>query len=507
VVIHALNAMLLFLLLRWATGAVGRSFVAAALFAWHPFNVQSVAWVAERKNVLSSLFVLLAIGAYGWYARQPQVRRFAVAAGFFIAALASKPMAVTLPFLLLLLDYWPLQRVKGWRPTSPEFPVPQQSPRRLLLEKLPPFVLSAASCVVTVWAQKAGGALQPLQGLTFYLRLKNALWSYGVYLGKTFWPSRFSVLYPHPGASLPLWKPLVAVAFLCAFSIAAWSQRNKRPYLLVGWLWFLGALVPVIGFVQVGDQAMADRYAYLPLIGIFVMVVWGAAEFYDWVRLGPTLGWASAAASLAILAALTFHELGFWKDSVTLWSHALQVTNGNPLIEKYLGNSLFQLGKLQEARVHLLQAEQAEPQNVVVHINLGVSYLANSQTQEAEQQFESVIKLTDDPKVGPEDMQFRPSAFLDLGIAYALANDFPNALANIEQATQSGQARIDNFITKVQVSVSMNHSEDGVVKLALGLWAEGRKAEASSMLQDAVNANPEYNRARQLLSYLNSDPK
>jgi hypothetical protein len=275
--IHALNVLLLFILVRQATGAVGCSFVVAAFFAWHPFNVESVAWVSERKNLLSTFFLLLTLGAYGWYVRKPQLKRFLLVIAFFLLALASKPMAVSLPFVLLLLDYWPLQRIAGWTARAEES-APQRPFARLLLEKWPLFALSAASCAVTLWVQKAGGAVDSLQVVPWGARLSNAVYSYVIYISKTFWPSGFAVLYPlHQ--RMPFSKPGIAMLLLCAVSAAVWKQRVTQPYLPVGWLWFLGTLIPVIGVVQVGQQAMADRYAYVPLIGIFIIVAWGIGEF------------------------------------------------------------------------------------------------------------------------------------------------------------------------------------------------------------------------------------
>lgn len=369
VAIHALNVLLLFLLLKQATGAVGRSFFVAALFAWHPFNVGSVAWVAERKNVLSTLFFLLTLGAYGWYARKPEIRRFILVVVFFIMALASKPMAVTLPFVLLLLDYWPLQRIKGWTEMSPRFSIPQQSIPRLALEKGPLFLLSAASSVITIWAQKRGGAVESLQAFPFTTRLAIAVHSYASYIWKTFWPAGFALYYPHAGTSVPLWKLAVAMTFLCAISFLAWTQRTTKPYIVVGWLWFLGTLLPVIGIVQVGDQEMADRYAYLPLIGLFILITWGLADWLDLRRVGAAPRWACAAIALVSLSFVSYRELGFWRDSSSIWTHALQSTGGNLKVEKQLGSSLLVLGRSSEALPHLAKVASSDPTDVVTHID------------------------------------------------------------------------------------------------------------------------------------------
>jgi len=296
VLLHVLNVLLLFLLLARVTGATGRSLLVAACFALHPINVESVAWVAERKNLLSTLLFLLALGAYGWYARLPNIRRYLVVAVLFALGLTAKPMVITLPFVLLLLDLWPLQRSQGWnrlasplRPqtrknrrkrleavatenASSRFPASQATFSRLVLEKLPLLVFCAGSAVITVIAQQTA-ALRTVAKFPLDTRLENAICAYAMYVCKAFWPARLTIFYPHPGSSLEAWKVWLAALFLMVVSALVWKQRLRRGYLVTGWLWYLGTLVPVIGLVQVGDQAMADRYGYIPLIGIFVMAV------------------------------------------------------------------------------------------------------------------------------------------------------------------------------------------------------------------------------------------
>ena len=272
--IHAANAVLLFLLLAFATRRSGPSLLVALLFALHPINVESVAWVAERKNVLSTFFFLGAIGAYGWYARKPHWQRYLAVATLFAAGLMSKPMVITFPFVLLLLDYWPLGRVEGNQASSPG---PTLSWTKLLVEKLPLLALSAASAVITMKAQQAGGAMRSTAQFSLGVRVENAVVAYATYLWKLIWPSHLAPLYPHPGDSLASWQVALSLLVLLAITSIVLAFRAKR-YLLVGWLWFLGTLVPVIGLVQVGDQAMADRYAYVPLVGIFVMIAWGFAD-------------------------------------------------------------------------------------------------------------------------------------------------------------------------------------------------------------------------------------
>ena len=280
--LHASNALLLFLILQWFTGYTARSLMVAALFAVHPLNVESVAWVAERKNVLCMLFFLLALAAYGWYVRQPTVARYLAVALLFAMGLMSKPMVITLPIVLLLLDYWPLGRthfsanVESRDEASPRFAASTQPVWRLCLEKVPLLLLSAGSAIVTMLAQRAGGAVLTSAERSPLLRLENVIVCYVLNIKKVFWPSHLAALYPYPH-TLPAWQVAASALFLVAVTCAVLKYREHR-YLVVGWFWYLGTMVPMIGLIQVGNQAMADRYAYLPLIGLFIMIVWAAAD-------------------------------------------------------------------------------------------------------------------------------------------------------------------------------------------------------------------------------------
>ena len=332
--LHAIDAVILFLLLSRITGKIGRSLLVAALFALHPVNVESVAWVAERKTVLSMLFLLLALWAYLWYVRKPGIGRHVCMDALFALALAAKPMAVTFPFLLLLLDYWPMQRVKlqpinDWQSPSGTLPLPQFPPFRLLLEKLPLFALSAASCTVTVIAQHRV-AMQTMEAFPLRDRVVNALFSYVMYLWEAVWPVHLSVFYAPQGSRLAIWQAALCMAFLIAISILVWTERRSRPYFLFGWLWFLGTLVPMIGIVQVGDQGMADRYAYLPYVGIFIPAVWGLADLAQNIRLEPKWSAAAACAVLLVLFFLTRRQLQYWESSEVLF-HALLASDSGQL--------------------------------------------------------------------------------------------------------------------------------------------------------------------------------
>ncbi len=338
-VFHAANAVLVFLMLRRLTARVWPAALAAALFAWHPLRAESVAWVAERKDVLSTFFWCLALWAYGRYAERPSIIRYALVAIPFALGLASKAMVVTLPCVLLLLDFWPLERVgrsdfqggAGWSKL-----------RRIIGEKLPLFALSAAASLVTVWAQQSVGMVRSVALLSLPMRAMNALVSYVAYLGGTIWPANLAALYPLPDRQLePLWVAAAAITIL-AISAAAVGWRRRRPYWFVGWFWYLGTLVPVIGLVQVGDQAMADRYTYIPSIGLCIAVAWGLADWSNvplWRRYAASVG---AACVLLALLIVTHRQVSLWRDTITLFRHTLALTGSNHTAHFTLGTALLE---------------------------------------------------------------------------------------------------------------------------------------------------------------------
>ncbi len=374
VLLHAINAVLLFLLLHKATGFPWRSLCVAALFALHPLNVETVAWVSERKSLLSMLFSLLAVACYGWYARTPEAypqkwRRYVAVIFFFVLALLAKPMAVTLPVVLLILDFWPLERM----------PVPcsigdAQIWKRaggLLAEKIPLLAISVASSWITVVAQHRGEAMTSTSALAMQQRIGNAIVAYAKYIGKMFWPSGLSYYYPHPGNRLATWEILAAALLLIAITAVVWRYRERR-YLVFGWTLFVVTLLPVIGIVQVGLQAMADRYAYIPLIGLFVMMVWELSEAAERWHI-PAAAQGAVAATLAFaLGAVTVINIGYWRDSVTLFSHAREVVPyANTRIETNLGAALVDSGRTDEGIEHFKIAESLAPDLFVAHFNIG----------------------------------------------------------------------------------------------------------------------------------------
>ncbi|MFZ0908930.1 MAG: tetratricopeptide repeat protein [Candidatus Acidiferrales bacterium] len=340
VLIHTLNAVLLFLLLVWVTKRIQPSFLVAALFALHPINVESVAWVAERKNILSTLFFLLAIAAYVRYAQRPDWRRYVLVVALFAAGLMAKPMVITLPFVLLLLDYWPLDRTpldKTQSVPASSNGIPRMAYSRLVLEKIPLLFLSAASAWITLKAQR--GAEHTFGEFSFAVRVENAVVAYGLYLWKMLWPTRLAI-YPHSVVALAAWQWILSALVLIGITAVVAVFRRRR-YLVVGWCWFLGTLIPVIGLVQVGEFAMADRYAYVPLIGIFIMISWSLADLAEAKKVSTVWRAVPALCALVTLGCVAHRQMGYWDSDYDLWSHALAVSE-NPFTHNALGVLLMQ---------------------------------------------------------------------------------------------------------------------------------------------------------------------
>jgi len=500
--IHAVNAALLFLLLVYATGRVGRSIFVAALFALHPVNVESVAWVAERKNVLSTFFMLLALAAYARYALKPSVQRYLIVAACFAFGLMSKPMVITLPCALLLLDFWPLARVKG--SAVEHFAVPQKPLSYLLLEKLPLLAMSAASAMITIQAQQSAGAMRSTMQFSFGVRLENALVAYASYLWNMIWPTKLAPLYPHPGDSLAFWQialSLVVVGSITAITIALRSRR----YLLIGWLWFLGTLVPVIGLIQVGDQAMADRYAYIPLIGVFVMIAFGAADFVSARKLQPAVPMAISAVILAALGFVTYRQLAFWSSSYALWSHTLQVTSNNFIAENNLGGALLLEGKVDDAFPHFQAAARINPQDPMSHSNIGAYLQEHQQLEKAIEEYQTTIRLASEPML-------LSATYANLGTAYRDLGDSTRAEESYNQALQLNpaqssaylglgrlreqQGRRDDAITNYQRAAELRPSEEAYLWMARALEQAGKLREALEAYENVLKINPDSGEAQ-----------
>jgi protein O-mannosyl-transferase len=483
VLLHALNVLLLFFLLQRYTDFTGRSLMVAALFALHPVNVESVAWIAERKNLLSMLFFLLALGAYGNYARKPGVARYTLVALLFALGLMAKPQVITFPFVLLLWDYWPLER------TSAGF-------SKLISEKLPLLAISLVSAIVTVQAQTAGGAVRSMAEYSFSIRLENAIVAYARYVGEMFWPSKLSPMYPHPGNSLAAWQVCGALFLLLAITALVVFFRRKR-YLMVGWLWFLGTSVPMIGLVQVGPQARADRYAYLPFLGLFVMICWGAAEWAEERHVSTTWLIAPSLAMLLALAVVSHRAIGYWSDDLTLWSHALQVTNRNSFAEDSLGGALINAGRIEDAVPHFRNAVAIDPRDPVAHLNIGAYEQQQGQLENALGEYQQVLSLTSDKRLRSNALGNSGSAYRHMGDAVRAKQDYEDALRIAPDQIMSllGMGLLAQRSGDLPAAISQYSHAMSVQPSAEGYLLLARAFEQAGRTQDSQTATE---RARQL---------
>ena len=494
--LHAINAVLLFLLLRSATEFRWRSLMVAALFALHPINLESVAWASERKNVLSMMFFLLALFSYGWYARKPRLGRYATVAGFFALALLSKPQVVAFPFLLLLWDYWPLCRIE-----APTIPAPATQPAGapkfrmtwLVAEKLPLLLLSAASIVVTITAQRAGGGVKTLSLYSPLLRLETAVISYVSYLGKAFWPVKLAGLYPHPTQLYPAWK-VAAAAFLLVVITALVIRARERRYLFVGWFWFLGSLIPMIGLVQVGFQSMADRYAYISFIGLFLMLIWFAADWAKARQVSAPVAAIPAVFCLLVLGSLTYRQLGYWHDVSSFWSHTLAVTQDNYIAHDSLGDFLLTHGHADEAAEHFRAAIAIRPDDLAANLNLANYENARGNFPAAIEHYEKVA--AESARMGLPAASLQASACLKLGTIYRRTADFTKATEYFEKTLllvpnqpqaliglgliAEGTDNVKEAIRDYSQAMEAEPSDVGYLLLAHALHQEGKLDESKA---------------------------
>jgi hypothetical protein len=421
--IHATSVLLLFLVLLRATGFAGRSFLVAALFALHPINVEAVAWIAERKTMLSTLFFILALAAYRWYVSQPRWTRYIFVAGLFGAGLLCKPQIITFPCVLLLWDYWPLWRLslfKGDTSTSSgPSAFPQRSLSYLIKEKIPLFFICLISAAITMKVQ--GAARPSYWPYTIGVRLENAIVAYVRYLGKALWPVNLAPLYVHPGKLLPIAQVLAAAMLLLAITAFVWAFRRFR-YLPVGWLWFLGMLVPMIGIIQVGRQSMADRYAYNAFIGLFLMICWGVGELAQRNRVPlPALAVAALVVLLS-LGVVARRQLNYWGDPLAIWEHAAQVTDGNWVAEDLVAEILASRGQVSEAMPHFYRAYAIVPMEHTANSGIAMYLQRHNQIPEALEHFKIVVKPGSEAERN-EKMQ----AFQYMAKDYDALGDLPNA--------------------------------------------------------------------------------
>jgi tetratricopeptide (TPR) repeat protein len=516
---HTANVLLLFLLLQKATGYTWRSFMVAALFGVHPLNVESVAWIAERKNVLCAFFFLLTLASYGWYVRSPNAKRYLLVTFLFVLGLMSKPMVITLPFVLLLLDYWPLGRLR-----SRQVPGLEGGPRppgvgsgssslplwRLMVEKIPLLLLSVGSALITMKAQREGGALR----LEYSVgeRLGNALVSYAAYLGKGIYPIHLAALYPHPGHLISGWLIFFSTVLLIA--LTAVTVKFKRfPYLLVGWLWFLGTMIPVIGLIQVGAQAMADRYVYIPFVGLFVMAIWGGADWAAGRQIPQKMVAVVALSTLAILSTITHFQELRWHDSVTLWSYVISVTGPNFVAQDNLACALVVQQKYEDAVRHFHYAVQINPQDPLSQLNIGVDEAQHGNVKDAIARFQFALMTV--------DRRLRVTAYSNLASAYRRSHDYKRARDSYESALR---LRPDDAFSLIGLGIVMQKSGDlvraidlysgaihvqptdvGYLLLAQSLEKAGRADDARVALQQAQHLTGDLSTAERAMSDLLSD--
>ena len=470
VLLHAANTALVFLVFRRLTGATWRSLMLAALFGWHPLRVESVAWVTERADVLSTLFWMLALLAYASYAQKSEVRGqksgtnlpnpksfllvpfYWLSLFFFALGLMSKAMLVTMPFVLLLLDWWPLERLRSG------------SVWRLVREKIPFFALASVMSVVTFMAQKQGGAVRSVEYLPLGARVGNALISYCRYLGKMFWPTDLAVFYPHPWY-WPLGKVLLAGMILSSISVLLFVKRSRYPYSLMGWLWFVGTLVPVIGLVQVGGQAMADRFTYVPSLGVLILSVWGAYELVRGWHYRAIAFLVAGSMAIAFCLALTRQQLGYWKDSEILFRHTVEVTKNNYIAYNNIGDALLNKGQTDEAMRQFQEAIRINPDDAEAHYNLGVALFKKNQPGEAVSQFQEAIRIK------PNYAQAR--------------NNLGTALVS--------QGQTDNAVSQFQEALRLNPDyAEAHYNLGVALFNQGQAGNAVSQFQEAIRLKPDY---------------
>ena len=560
VLLHSVATVLLFLALRKLTLPRWSSAIVAALFAIHPLRVESVAWISERKDVLSGVFFMLTLWAYADFARaSPKLagKYFRVLL-FFALGLLCKPTLVTLPFVLLLLDYWPLGRMQSAKGEEQrgrsKAPRPNREARRgneettsnfqhfsvsafgnLVIEKVPFFLLSAASCVVTVVAQK--DAFTAMQQLPFQPRFANAVVAYVIYLGQTIWPAKLAVLYPYPVGGINAGKVILALIFLWVVSAACFLQRKRNPFLIVGWLWFLGVLVPMIGLIQVGAQPRADRYTYLASIGLYLLAVYGIATLSARFRIKRNAIAAIALIAIGALGVRAYLQTSYWRDSETLWRHAIATTSKNHVAEDSLGNALFEKGNLDEAIVHYRAAIAIKPDFAQVYSNLGNALLRGGQPDEAIVQLRQALRFNpnyadaynnlggafmkkDQPAeaVGyfKKAIEINPNygeSYNNLGVALLQTGDIDGAIADYEKAVAStpgvaeiqcnlgnAYARKSNWTAAIAAYQSALKAKPDYAQahnnLGVAFQAIGKFAEALQQFNEAVRLHDDYAEAQ-----------
>jgi tetratricopeptide (TPR) repeat protein len=463
--LHVVNTLLLFFVLRRMTGALWQSGFVAALFALHPLHVESVAWVAERKDLLSALFGLLALWFYTRYAQAPKISRYLPVLLFFILGLMAKPMVVTLPFLLLLLDFWPLRRLNFATAGKIDRTVKQGSAKWLLIvEKLPLFIISTASCMATLYAKHAWGAFAPLDKYPLGIRIANALTSYASYINKMIWPVKLAMIYPYD-LLLTAWQILKAGGLIGGITLLSVKYFKTCPWFSVGWFWFLGTLVPVIGLVQVGAQSMADRYTYVPLIGLFIIIAWGLFGFLArWSHQKYRFAVIALVIS-GVLMAVAWQQIGYWKNSVTLSKRTIDVTQSNYIAEHNLGHALLVRGRFAEAAEHIKNSLEINPQFVEAHYNMAVLLELQGKPEKALESYQKALSIKPGLPIAKRNLAFIQAASGNYETAIEIFKEIMIQNPDLEApyyyiaAIYSRQDKIDQSIHWLKKAVAKGYDD------------------------------------------------
>jgi protein O-mannosyl-transferase len=486
VLLHILGVVLLFLLMERATGRALRSAAVAALFAVEPLNVEAVAWISERKSVLCVLFFLLAIGAYGWYAKKPSVARYLWVVLFFALGITAKVMVIPFPFALLLLDYWPLARLPGTDAVGAPRPF-FATLRALAIEKIPLFVMAAAGGAVTVYVHSREHALTA--SMPFSWRFKNAIFSYIAYLGKAIWPIGLAPYYPHPENTLAWTIVALAGLALVGISVVVWRLR-ERKYLLVGWLWYLGTMLPMIGFVQTGRQGMADRFMHIPMMGLLFALVWLIGDLAAEKHWQKEIAIAIFLVVLAPFAAVTIKQIGYWHDSYTLFAHTLEVTKNNGFAENDFAVALMERGEPELAAPHFVAAVRLSPDLASPHYNLAVLLQKQNSLDDAEHEYRAALALSSD------QMEIVQS-HNNLGILYLGEGQYSAAMAELsaaiamdpnEQNSYIGRGTVEIETMNMDAAISDFRKAAQIAPSPLALYWLGRALESKGENQQAVRA-------------------
>ena len=505
--LHIANALLLFGVLKRMTGDLWQCGCVAALFALHPLHVESVAWVAERKDLLSTLFGLLALGFYLRYVAYRGIGRYLLVLLFFILGLTAKPMIVTLPFVLLLLDYWPLQRYQ-FQIVKRVGNAAKQSDTYffLVVEKIPFFIISAGSCLVTLYAQTAGGSVGSIDSYPLNLRISNALISYMSYIVKLIWPVKLSAIYPY-NWGLPVWQVWAAFFFITGISWLAIKYYQSKPWFLVGWLWYLGTLVPVIGLVQVGMQAMADRYTYIPLIGIYIIIAWGLRDLLARWRYRKVGFIAIVMAMVSVLMVVSWQQIGYWKNSVTLFKRAVEVTEANYMAYNNIGQGLLMTGKAGEAIKHFKKSLEINPRSAIAHFNLGLALSEQGSLKEGLQSCAEAVRVKSD---FAEAYNCQGKAQLRLGMPDQAVLSFLQAirinpeyaeaynnLGNAHYRLGKPDKALPDYLQAIRINPQY---ADAYNNAGAALIRMGRSHKAVAFFKEAIRIDPDYIEAQNNLS-------